>query len=470
MKSAELALVLSAYRDWYESNVQPAADSNLLPEEVELMENILKENEENSTMSFSDEEYCSNVLSVCQKLSWRALEICAPVIIGKMCGDDEPAIHESYPHNYIGLERLDKRLYSFIPPFNTMLCEDGTELEPFQASSFGNCFWCTLSIHLAGNESKQNFLRLASALNGVVIAQDFIVKIFEQCITFDDALQWSKTVCSTEDTSETTIMEVVHESYVSEVKETFRNFRDSGLLQVYLASNYLRRPIRQFCLLPGADHYRSRVEPLQRQNEEEKKKAIDVLWVPLTVEHGQRNQYNHIGAAPYKLCMFNSNMNLHFSNLKSDLAQCDLCQEWYHACCLGQSIRHINRMERFSCGCDALPGDANQITTKNAEIYNDMDMFERCLSKKELKMIAKNFKRNVIPYLRAGASSHAISSSEDMKIYLKSLDYGPVMSSNMVQSLFDAYLPVVNGIRIEDANTFLQDVLLPEGRKRGEKS
>ncbi|XP_028394440.1 uncharacterized protein LOC114542822 [Dendronephthya gigantea] len=91
-----------------------------------------------------------------------------------------------------------------------------------------------------------------------------------------------------------------------------------------------------------------------------------------------------------------------------------------------------------------------------------MDMFERCLSKKELKMIAKNLKRNVIPYLRAGASSHAISSSEDMKIYLKSLDYGPVMSSNMVQSLFDAYLPVVNGIRIEDANTFLQDVLLPE--------
>ena len=139
-------------------------------------------------------------------------------------------------------------------------------------------------------------------------------------------------------------------------------------------SDFLRRPIRQFCLLPGADHYRTRVEPFQLRNDEEMGTPLDILWVPLTVEHGQSNHYNHIvpllpwkcGAAPHKFCMFNSDMNHKFSNLKSDLAQCDLCQEWYHTCCLGQSLHHINRMERFSCGCDVLPGDAAQISTRNA--------------------------------------------------------------------------------------------------------
>ena len=69
-------------------------------------------------------------------------------------------------------------LLNFIPPFSKMLSEDGgIELEPFQASAFGNCFWCSLSIHLTGNESRQNFLRLASALNAVINAKHFIDKV-----------------------------------------------------------------------------------------------------------------------------------------------------------------------------------------------------------------------------------------------------------------------------------------------------
>jgi hypothetical protein len=148
----------------------------------------------------------------------------------------------------------------------------------------------------------------------------------------------------------------------------------AGLLQVYLASDFLRRPIRQFCLLPGADHYRTRVEPFHLQNDEEIGTSINILWVPLTADHGQDNRYNHVvpllpwkcGAAPHKFCIFNSVMNNKFSNLRSDMAQCDLCHEWYHTCCLGLSLHNINRLERFSCGCDVLPADADQITTRNA--------------------------------------------------------------------------------------------------------
>ncbi|CAB3992688.1 Hypothetical predicted protein, partial [Paramuricea clavata] len=373
MKSAELSLVLSAHRDWHESTSHPGAgpsheqqphsgrsdenhfvsaatECDLSAEDIAFMESVIKEDDDNSTIDFYDEACCSKVLTICRKLSWRALKICASGVINKM--NNRTAL-VPYVHDYIDLERLDRSLLSFIPPFSKMLSEDGgIELEPFQASAFGNCFWCSLSIHLTGNESRQNFLRLASALNAVINTKHFIDKV---------------------------------------------------------------------------------------RNHEEMGTPLDILWVPLTVEHGQSNHYNHIvpllpwkcGAAPHKFCMFNSDMNHEFSNLKSDLAQCDLCQEWYHTCCLGQSLHHINRMERFSCGCDVLPGDAAQISTRNAEIYNDMDMFQRCLSKRELKMIAKNLKRNVIPYLRTGASYLDDSFTNEMKLYFESLDYGPVMTPNM---------------------------------------
>jgi hypothetical protein len=69
-------------------------------------------------------------------------------------------------------------LLDFIPPSSSMLSEDaGIELEPFQASAFGNCFWCSLSIHLTGNERRQNFLRLASALNAVINERRNIDKV-----------------------------------------------------------------------------------------------------------------------------------------------------------------------------------------------------------------------------------------------------------------------------------------------------
>ncbi|CAB3978510.1 Hypothetical predicted protein [Paramuricea clavata] len=144
-----------------------------------------------------------------------------------------------YVHDYIDLERLDRSLLSFIPPFSKMLSEDGgIELEPFQASAFGNCFWCSLSIHLTGNESRQNFLRLASALNAVINAKHFIDKVIQQFTTVDEALQWSETVCCPLNTSKTTIREIVEERYVSEVKETFGYYIFIGLLQVYLASDF----------------------------------------------------------------------------------------------------------------------------------------------------------------------------------------------------------------------------------------
>lgn len=151
------------------------------------------------------------------------------------------------------------------------------------------------------------------------------------------------------------------------------NFYFTGLLQVYLASELLRRPIKQFCLLAGADHYRARVEPFERQSDDGSIACLDILWIPLTLRDGEKNNFNHIvpllpwkcGAAPYKLCLFSGDMNADFSNLKSDFAQCDVCQEWYHTCCLGLSLRLINRMEHFSCGCDVLPGDGSRVT-KNA--------------------------------------------------------------------------------------------------------
>jgi hypothetical protein len=51
--------------------------------------------------------------------------------------------------------------------------------------------------------------------------------------SIDEALQWSITVCGTVDNSKTEIREIVQEGYVSEVKETFTNFRDSGMLDYY---------------------------------------------------------------------------------------------------------------------------------------------------------------------------------------------------------------------------------------------
>jgi hypothetical protein len=57
--------------------------------------------------------------------------------------------------------------------------------------------------------------------------------VIEQCTTIDEALQWSITVCGTVDNSKTEIREIVQEGYVSEVKETFTNFRDSGMLDYY---------------------------------------------------------------------------------------------------------------------------------------------------------------------------------------------------------------------------------------------
>ena len=189
-------------------------------------------------------------------------------------------------------------------------------------------------MHLAGDEKWQNFVRLGSALYAVMNAYQFVEKIIEPITSLDEAVQWCETVCGVVDSSQTTIADVVRQGYVVEVKETFRNFRDSGLLQVFLASNFLRRPIRQFCLLPGADHYRTRVQPCENLSDDETfGETLDILWLPLTVEDGQNNHYNHIvpllpwkcGAAPYKLCTLNSQSNHVFSNSRSELAQCDLC-------------------------------------------------------------------------------------------------------------------------------------------------
>ena len=42
-------------------------------------------------------------------------------------------------------------------------------------------------------------------------------------------VQWCETVCGVVDSSQTTVVDVVRPGYVVEVKETFRNFRDSGV-------------------------------------------------------------------------------------------------------------------------------------------------------------------------------------------------------------------------------------------------
>ena len=54
-------------------------------------------------------------------------------------------------------------------------------------------------------------------------------------------------------------------------------------------------------------------------------------------------------------------------------------------------------------------------------------------------MIAKNLKRNVIPYRRTGAFYLDDSFTNEMKLYFESLDYGPVMTPNMVNELLWAY-------------------------------
>ena len=54
-------------------------------------------------------------------------------------------------------------------------------------------------------------------------------QIIEPITSLDEAVQWCETVCGVVDTSQTTIADVVRQGYVVEVKETFRNFRDSGM-------------------------------------------------------------------------------------------------------------------------------------------------------------------------------------------------------------------------------------------------
>ena len=54
-------------------------------------------------------------------------------------------------------------------------------------------------------------------------------QIIEPITSLDEAVQWCETVCGVLDSSQTTIADVVRQGYVVEVKETFRNFRDSGM-------------------------------------------------------------------------------------------------------------------------------------------------------------------------------------------------------------------------------------------------
>ena len=131
----------------------------------------------------------------------------------------------------------------------------------------------------------------------------------------------------------------------------------TGLLQVHFAADFINCPIQQYCQLPGSEHYGTLVQPLTPSAVP----PMNILWVPQTVEMGQNPTVNHVvpllpwkcGAAPMKLCMFDSGRNSTFADLKKDLVQCVQCGEWYHCCCLGVTVHHARRTSaQLSCGCD----------------------------------------------------------------------------------------------------------------------
>ena len=155
-----------------------AAKSDLSEDEMALMKMMLKE-EVDATIDFSNEDFCKEIPSVCQKLSWNALKILAPKALEKLTKTNTP--EQPFSHNYIGMERLERSLLSFIPSLSSITSEDGIPLTPFKSSAVGNCFWCNLSMHLAGDEKWQNFIRLCSALYAMMNAYQFVEKDYYRC-------------------------------------------------------------------------------------------------------------------------------------------------------------------------------------------------------------------------------------------------------------------------------------------------
>ena len=153
-----------------------------------------------------------------------------------------------------------------------------------------------------------------------------------------------------------------------------------GLFQLMMAAQFLQREIRQFCRKAGTEHYNSPIVPLimdspSADSDHSAVESLNVLWVPATLGE---DRFNHIlPLLPWKcgcirddFCVFGFGLHREekWSALRKEMVQCTFCHEWYHCCCLGYSLRQMER-SALDCGCRMLSRTARHVESRDRCAY-----------------------------------------------------------------------------------------------------